>query len=163
MVTKILQNHWANYLINVIGTGLLFLSFFYMAQFTFYKVMPTSYWFEYEYIKPTKLVFLGTEEITFATSYEFKRAFFGQAQHRLWCNQVGSIENFSLYSNQTNNFGQVKAKVSLGSFIYSKEKPNPPRTCFLKSTIIATLPFGVTKTFEYVGSNFNIVDKSDIL
>lgn len=122
-----------------------------------YELLPAEVFFHYTSIEPTKDAFINGEELVFKTDYEFKRSVDFEATHKLRCNIIGGEPNYTFYSSQVNEINHVSKKVGQGTFTFYEESPEPPRTCYLKSTLEIGLPLGVKKVQEIESSTFLIL------
>lgn len=159
--------HTTSYLYNVISLGLIAMVIFSVAKITFYTLMPYSFWFEYDAIKPVKSEYIAGEQLLFDSVRVVKRDGINiQWIDVLMCNIIGDYEEeFTRFSSDVsfrNNTPKTpkqnmnKSGMEVAQWRYTQTKPTPPRTCYIDSTITVLHPFGITDSQSIISENFLI-------
>lgn len=138
----------ARYLYNVMALGIIASAVFTLFQIIFYIATPYSFWFDYEAVKPTKTEFNQYEDITFNSFRTIKASGINlRWTDVLMCNVIDKPEDkYTRFSADVSTRDNVQASdgIEVASWRYAQQKPTPPRTCYIDSTITVLHPFGIT-------------------
>lgn len=127
-------------------------------QYTFYKIMPMSFWIEYQSIEvPAKVLSLGEPPVfvSHATGSTERSADI-EWNDVLRCNFDENGHGFKYLSNYESSVTAYKPEESVRatSWQYNSAVPDSPAICYLDSTITLILPYGIEKHQNVITNRF---------
>ncbi len=150
---KILQNKWTNYLLNVLGTGLIFAGVLYCLEYSFYRVMPAQFWLTYYDIKPTAPLFATPDQPKFQGHYKVSNRVEVEYLNILRCNKDETgFDRISQYRAEA--FFTDKGEFT-ESWLYDAK--TSVGVCYLETNITLELPYNIEKDKKIIGDSFIII------
>ena len=127
-------------------------------QYSFFRVMPMSYWVEYQAIQ-APVTPLELEEPPVFVSHAIgatEKAVNISWNDVLRCNFDDNGDGFKYLSNYESSVTNYIAKeeVRATSWQYNSTVPHKPAICYLDSTITIKLPFGIEKHQRIITDEF---------
>lgn len=144
-----------NYALSILT---LVASFVLLGAVWLYTVLPTSVWFEYQEIVPLKEDFLVGESVSFVSIADFHRKSHVEWVDVLMCDLQNDEIGAFFYSSYVSNavVEPRKAGESGKPWKYQSPIPEEEAVCYLDSTTVLQLPFGIKQQAKVTSSKFTV-------
>ena len=120
-------------------------------------IAPYEWWVEYHSVEPLSDKILTGSKPRFESKLTVRRSCSVEYNDVLFCKNDGKEKFVYTYEYSSKSYGKTPGKEE-NEWIYQRHIHDVSE-CYLRSTIILHLPFGIEKTQIVTSSPFSIVDK----